>query len=161
MADNYLIIAINIIAILISPIIATAIAIYSSNKSERRREKIKILQTLMMTRLNRPCIEYVNALNLIDIVFYDSEKVRKSYKELLEMYRSGSEDGNEHNIKNLKLIESIVNDLGYSKKIKWDEISLPYNPVWFYKELEKQEKMKDAQVAFVDVLQHMTSTEKK
>lgn len=161
MADNYWIIAINIIAILISPVVATAIAIYSSNKSERRREKIKILQTLMMTRLNRSCIEYVNALNLIDVVFYDSDKVRKTYKELLDMYRSDREDRNEHNVKNLKLIESIVDDLGYSKEIKWDEISLPYNPIWFYKELEKQEKMKDAQVAFVDTLQNMTSAEKK
>ena len=161
MADNYCIIAINIIAIVISPVIATVIANRNSNKSERRREKIKILQTLMMTRLNRRCLEYVNALNLIDVVFYDSDNVRKAYKNLLEMYRAGSEDGNEHNIKNLKLIESIVDDLGYNKEIRWDEISMPYNPVWFYNELEKQEKMKDAQVAFMDVLQHVTSTEKK
>ena len=40
MEDNYWIIAINIIAILISPVIATVITIYNSSKSERRREII-------------------------------------------------------------------------------------------------------------------------
>ena len=76
---------VNIIAIIISPIIATLIALYISKRNEIRNEKLKILRVLMMTRLNRACLDYANALNLIDVVFYNSKSVRKSYKELLEM----------------------------------------------------------------------------
>ena len=106
----------------------------------------------MRTRLNRSCIDFVNALNTIDIVFYDSKKVRAAYKELLEMYRLGRTDIEEHNIKNLKLIESIVQDVGYSKNINWNEISLPYNPKWFYDELDKQEKFKGIQLMMGDAI---------
>lgn len=133
---------VNIIAIIISPIIATLIALYISKRNEIRNEKLKILRVLMMTRLNRACLDYANALNLIDVVFYNSKSVRKSYKELLEMYYKGNVSDTEFNTKNLKLIESIIEDIGYSKEINWDEISLPYAPQWYFRELEKSEEMK-------------------
>ncbi len=133
---------VNIIAIIISPIIATLIALYISKRNEIRNEKLKILRVLMMTRMNRACLDYANALNLIDVVFYNSKNVRKSYKELLEMYHKGNVSDTEFNTKNLKLIESIIEDIGYSKEINWDEISLPYAPQWYFRELEKNEEMK-------------------
>lgn len=133
---------VNIIAIIISPIIATLIALYISKRNEIRNEKLKILRVLMMTRLNRACLDYANALNLIDVVFYNSKSVRKSYKELLEMYYKGNVSDTEFNTKNLKLIESIIEDIGYSKEINWDEISLPYAPQWYFRELEKSEEYK-------------------
>lgn len=118
---------VNIIAI-ISPIIATLIALHISKKNETRNEKLKILRVLMVTRLNRACLDYANALNLIDVIFYDSRNVRQSYKELLDMYNKGNVSDTEFSTKNLKLIESIIKVIGYSKKINWDEISLPYTP---------------------------------
>lgn len=69
-----------------------------------------------MTRMNRACIDYANALNLIDIVFYDSKNVRQAYKDLLNMYYKGNVTDTEFNTKNLKLIESIIKDIGYIKK---------------------------------------------
>lgn len=95
-----------------------------------------------MTRMNRACIDYANALNLIDIVFYDSKNVRQAYKDLLNMYYKGNVTDTEFNTKNLKLIESIIKDIGYIKKINWDEISLPYAPQWYFRELEKSEEYK-------------------
>lgn len=133
---------VNIIAIIISPIIATLITLYISKKNEIRNEKLKILRVLMVTRLNRACLEYANALNLIDIIFYNSRNVRQSYKELLEMYNKGNVSDTEFSTKNLKLIESIIKDIGYSKKINWDEISLPYAPQWYFRDLEKNEENK-------------------
>lgn len=133
---------VNIIAIIISPIIATLIALHISKKNKIRNEKLKILRVLMVTRLNRACLDYANALNLIDVIFYDSRNVRQSYKELLEMYNKGNVSDTEFSTKNLKLIESIIKDIGYSKKINWDEISLPYTPQWYFRELEKNEENK-------------------
>lgn len=118
---------VNIIAIIISPIIATLITLYISKRNEIRNEKLRILRILMVTRMNRSCIDYANALNLIDVVFYNSKKVRQAYKELLEMYYKENVSDNEANIKNLKLIESIIEDIGYSKK---NQLERGFNPLF-------------------------------
>lgn len=139
---SYILIAINILAIVLSPLVANIISIKMNQRNEKRNEKLKILRVLMMTRMNRACIDYANALNLIDIVFYDSKNVRQAYKDLLNMYYKGNVTDTEFNTKNLKLIESIIKDIGYIKKINWDEISLPYAPQWYFRELEKSEEYK-------------------
>lgn len=143
---SYILIAINILAIALSPIIANIISIKMNQRNEKRNEKLKILRILMMTRMNRACIDYANALNLIDVVFYNSKKVRQAYKELLEMYYKENVSENEANIKNLKLIEYIIEDIGYSKKINWNEVSIPYSPKWYFQELEKNEEYKKATI---------------
>lgn len=141
---SYILIAINILAIALSPIIANIISIIMNQRNEKRNEKLKILRILMMTRMNRACIDYANALNLIDVVFYNSKKVRQAYEDLLEMYYKENVSENEANIKNLKLIEYIIEDIGYSKKINWNEVSIPYSPKWYFQELEKNEEYKKA-----------------
>ena len=75
---SYILIAINILAIVLSPLVANIISIKMNQRNEKRNEKLKILRVLMMTRMNRACIDYANALNLIDIVFYDSKNVRQA-----------------------------------------------------------------------------------
>lgn len=112
-----------------------------------------------MTRLNRACIDYANALNLIDVVFYDSKDVRQAYKNVFEMYSKGNLSDTEFNTKNLKLIESIIKDIGYSKKINWDEISLPYAPQWYFKELEKNEENKKTTLLIEQFLTTLMQTQ--
>ncbi len=150
---------VNIIAIIISPIIATLITLYISKRNEIRNEKLRILRILMVTRMNRACIDYANALNLIDVVFYNSKKVRQAYKELLEMYYKENVSDNEANIKNLKLIESIIEDIGYSKKINWNEVSIPYSPKWYFQELEKNEEYKKATISVGQFLNMLLQTQ--
>lgn len=113
----------------------------------------------MMTRMNRACLDYANALNLIDVVFYNSKKVRQAYKELLEMYYKENVSDNEANIKNLKLIESIIEDIGYSKKIDWNEVSIPYSPKWYFQELEKNEEYKKATISVGQFLNMLLQTQ--
>lgn len=150
---------VNIIAIIISPIIATLITLYISKRNEIRNEKLRILRILMVTRMNRACIDYANALNLIDVVFYNSKKVRQAYKELLEMYYKENVSDNEANIKNLKLIESIIEDIGYSKKINWNEVSIPYSPKWYFQELKKNEEYKKATISVGQFLNMLLQTQ--
>lgn len=145
--SSYILICINILAIVLSPLVANIISIKMNQRNEKRNEKLKILRILMMTRMNRACIDYANALNLIDVIFHNSKKVRQAYKDLLEMYYKGNVSDNEYNTKNLKLIESIIEDIGYSKKINWDEISIPYAPKWYFQELEKNEEYKKATIS--------------
>lgn len=157
--SSYILIGINILAIVLSPLVANIISIKMNQRNEKRNEKLKILRILMMTRMNRACIDYANALNLIDVVFHNSKKVRQAYKELLEMYYKGNVSDNEFNTKNLKLIESIIEDIGYSKKINWDEISIPYTPKWYFQELEKNEEYKKTTISVGQFLTMLLQTQ--
>ena len=54
---------INILAVLLSPIIALLISKKLHEKEEKRKEKIYILKVLMTQRFSIKSIEFVNALN--------------------------------------------------------------------------------------------------
>ena len=56
---------INIIAIVLSPIIAVLITRYLSIRTDKKKDKMEIFKILMATRYNRCTIEYVRALNSI------------------------------------------------------------------------------------------------
>ena len=77
---------INILAVLLSPIIALLISKKLQEKEEKRKEKIYILKVLMTQRFSIKSIEFVNALNLIDIIFVDDKPVREAYKNLYNAY---------------------------------------------------------------------------
>ena len=64
--------------------VATIVTIWWQNKSELRKNKMKILQTLMAYRYMIFSQECVDALNSIDVVFYKDTAVRKAYADLLQ-----------------------------------------------------------------------------
>ena len=70
----------NIIAIVIAPIAASAIAVWLQNRSEKRKDKMYIFKVLMTSRIYGWTPEKVNVLNIIDIVFSDDKKVRAASK---------------------------------------------------------------------------------
>ena len=76
---------INILAILISPIIAVLISIWVQNRKEKRQNKMNIFTTLMATRHSSIIDESVRALNMIDVVFYDKHLVRQLWREYFDM----------------------------------------------------------------------------
>ena len=88
---------INILAVLLSPIIALWISNIVQERKEKRKEKMQILKILMTQRFSVKNIEYVNALNLIDVVFVDSKDVRGAYKNLYNEYASTIDLNNENN----------------------------------------------------------------
>lgn len=130
---------INIIAIILSPIIALFISHKVQISYEKRKEKMEILKILMARRVLSNSIEYVNALNIIDIIFVDSPnspKVKAAYKSLYEAYHQPNYDVSKSQMKLTKLIEAIVADVGYNEKITWDDIQQPYYPVWLDDQLK-------------------------
>lgn len=85
----------NVLAILLSPLIALQIGKLLDGFSNRKRRKEEIFNTLMETRAQTLSYEHVRALNKIDVAFYKDKAVRKSwasYREHLNSYpREGSE----------------------------------------------------------------------
>lgn len=127
---------VNIIAIIISPILALLISQSLQAKHEKQSEKLQILKTLMTQRILPKSVEYVNALNTIDIIFADSKSVREAYKSLYESYHQKDFDYTKSQTKLTKLIEAIVADVGYKEKITWDTIQQPYYPIWLDNEIQ-------------------------
>ena len=127
---------VNIIAIILSPIIALFISHRVQINYEKRKEKIEILKTLMARRILANSIEYVNALNIIDIIFADSPKVKTAYKALYEAYNQPNYDISKSQMMLTKLIEAIVVDVGYKEKITWDTIQQPYYPIWLDNQIQ-------------------------
>lgn len=136
---------INILAILASPIIALLISNKIQENKDKRKDKVEILKALMKKRGPLQDTHYVDALNLIDLVFVDSEEVRTAYRNLYSEYCKKPEDINLNNINlcETKLIETIVENIGYKDKITWDNIQQPYNPNWLSKQFNAQESYYD------------------
>ena len=111
----------------------------------------------MTQRIPMNDINYVNALNLIDLIFVDSLSVRNSYKELLNSYSQKETDFDAEKISRAKtkLIETIIADIGYKDKITWDEIQQPYCPKWLLDDIDKKSRIINAQANVAEIIKSM------
>lgn len=71
---------INIVAIVLSPIIAVVVTIFLQNRSDKKKEKIAIIKSLLSTGHYLYSDEIIRSYNLIDIVFKDDKDVRAKWK---------------------------------------------------------------------------------
>ncbi len=67
---------INIIAVIVGPIAAVGVTLWWQQRKEHRDAKLRLFLTLMAKRRTYPpTIEWVDALNVIDVVFADTPQV--------------------------------------------------------------------------------------
>ncbi len=69
----------TILAILVAPIVALQIQKKTEDYKERKSKKLGIFKTLMATRANMVSLEHVQALNMIDIEFYNEKQIKNSW----------------------------------------------------------------------------------
>ena len=74
----------NLIAIVISPIIAVYVGRCLQDRSEKRKDRMKLFQSVMTFR-NGWTEEGVRALNNIHIVFADDEMVRNCWRKYYKL----------------------------------------------------------------------------
>ena len=145
---------VEVLAVLISPVVAVWIGSYLQTKAEKRKDKIVLFKALMTERIYGWSYGSVNALNIIDIVFDDDVKVRTAWKNLYEKYAvdSGTDDTYKE-IQELqhKLLEAMAISLGYKEKIIWDSIRKPYLPKGLVEMQEKQKQLQQCQFEVVDI----------
>lgn len=138
----------NLIAIIVIPIAAVIIGQHLQNRAEKRKDKMEIFKTLMISR-NGWTVESVRALNIIDIVFADDEKVRAAWRDLYDKYSVDNPD-NAHLEKirqsQFKLIEAMAVSLGYKDKITWETIQNPYVPKGMVEAAENQRLFQQGQL---------------
>ena len=151
-------------ALIIIPIVAVVIAQWLQNRSEKRKDKMQIFKTLMTSRIYGWTPDSVNALNIIDIVFSDDEKVRAAWKDLNDKYRVTNPDQQHlRKIENAqyKLLEAMANSLGYKEKITWETIQNPYMPVGMAQQIEAQKNMQQAYYSAINGVNNFVQNQKQ
>lgn len=144
---------INIIAIIVSPIIAVIVGQLLQAKSKRRADKLDIFKTLMVNRGLGWSIESVRALNIIEVVFSDDKEVLEQWKIYYDkLYVQNPNDAELAKIKKEgdKLIEVMAKSLGY--KITWETIQNPYIPKGMADNMNQQQQYMSSQLAVMNMM---------
>ena len=81
-----------VIAAVGSGLVATVITIIVQKCSEAKKVKIQIFETLMSHRYLITDKENVEALNRVEVIFYNKNNVRKAWKEFLDIAGRGGID---------------------------------------------------------------------
>ncbi len=118
------------IAIFLGPIFAVMITLWYQNRKEKRQHKFLLFRTLMSRRKDFFPIsqEWVDALNLIDVVFHDNNKAVELWHAYHVMLYHGKRDYEEADRKYLDLLHTLALDLGY-KNLQQTDIDRFYQPV--------------------------------
>jgi hypothetical protein len=77
---------IQLIGTLLSPLIAVQVSLLLQRRKEKKEERLKVFRALMSTRAAPLSGAHVDALNMIDVVFYDRGKKQKAVLEAHNMY---------------------------------------------------------------------------
>ena len=118
-----------LISAVLSGIFATIVTLWWQNKNQIRQEKVRIFTTLMSKRYDITAEDCVQALNMIDVVFYKDEKVRAAWRDFKNATDLPNTEAKAQLItdKRLKMLEVIAESIGY-KNIRWDDIKEYYYP---------------------------------
>lgn len=139
---------INILAIIAIPIVAVFVGQKLQDRSQKRKDKTEIFKVLMMNRGIGWNSESVRALNIIDIIYSDDNKVRTRWKEYYnqlciqnpnDIQRKQTQEAQD------KLLESMAQSLGYKKQITWETIQNPYIPKWMIDAMQQQQIIQNGQ----------------
>ena len=105
--------ALVIITALCSGLIATLVTILWQRKAQQQAEKKRIFTVLMSKRYDIAAEESVEALNMIDVVFYGSKKVREAWKAFNDATKLPESPTKNQTItdKHLRLLEVIAEDI--------------------------------------------------
>ena len=129
----------QIAAVAIIPVIVWFLGVKYQDRKAKRDAQEKVFFTLMADRGTNPSTkEWVDALNVIDIVFQEHKKVRKAWKEYLSSLNEKSPHFDTQNSFKLDLLSEMAMALGY-KNLKQTEIDRFYSPKYFGSQMSRQE----------------------
>ncbi len=140
--DNIILV---IVTALISGLLATLVTIWWQSKTQIRKSKMKIFETLMAYRYMIVAEPSVHALNSIDVVFYKDENVRRAYTDFLNEAAKRPEMNPNTLDKHLKLLEEIAKALKLNN-IHWDDIKQSYCPNGLFEKIQEEQLLRKVQI---------------
>jgi hypothetical protein len=119
---------VSIIAIIVGPIAAVCITLWWQQRKEKRDERMRLFVTLMAHRKSfPPTHDWVNALNLIDVVFADYRSVVARWHEYYALLHQNTDfQGREH--KYIEMLSEMAAVLGL-RGLQQTDIDKFYSPV--------------------------------
>jgi hypothetical protein len=121
---------INIAAIIVGPVVAVGITLWWQRRKEKRDAKQRLFLTLMAHRRSfPPAIEWVNALNVIDVVFAEHPQAvqlwHEYYAGLVNPPANQNFQQREHTY--LLMLSAMARSLGY-RRLEQTDIDKFYTP---------------------------------
>jgi hypothetical protein len=129
----------QILAVALIPIIVWVLGIKYQDRQAKKNAQLKLFLTLMSDRKSNPITkEWVDSLNVIDVVFQNNQKVRQAWREYLDSLNEKSPHFESSNSFQLDLLSAMAKSLGY-KNLKQTEIDRFYSPKYFGSQMSRQE----------------------
>lgn len=158
---------INLVAIIVIPILAVIIGQYLQDRSEKRKDKMRVFTHLMSYRSFGYIDQYsVNIFNSVPIIFYDDKEVIEKYNSYLKSLNIKPDDAQikqkEIEDNKTKMLEAMAKALKY-KNINWELIQNPYIPKGLLDQIDAENTYKRGQVEmakiFTDIKNPQISTD--
>lgn len=158
---------IDLVAIIVIPILAVIIGQYLQDRSEKRKDKMRVFTHLMSYRSFGYIDQYsVNIFNSVPIIFYDDKEVIEKYNSYLKSLNIKPDDAQikqkEIEDNKTKMLEAMAKALKY-KNINWELIQNPYIPKGLLDQIDAENTYKRGQVElakiFTDITNPQTSTD--
>jgi hypothetical protein len=111
---------VTIIALIAGPVIAVVVTLWSQTRSEKRNAKRALFLTLMAHRRAGPNREWVNALNLIDVIYAGETRVVQLWHQLYDILCAQPFNNQIFAHKYLDLLSTMAISLGYRSLTQTD-----------------------------------------
>lgn len=120
-------------AMLIAPTMAVQIQKFIESKKEKNARKMQIFRTLMATRATPLYPQHVEALNMIDIEFFENKKMTEAWKLLLDNFANYPKDTKDQNYqaklnscmeKSSDLLVDLLYEMARSLNYSFDKVHL-------------------------------------
>ena len=154
---------INLAALVIIPILAVIIAQYLQDRSEKRKDKMRVFSHLMSYRSFGYVDQYsVNVFNSVPIVFYDDKEVIEKYNAYLKSLNIKPEDvqvkQKEIEDNKTKMLEAMAKALKY-KNVNWELIQNPYVPNGLIDQINAENTYKRGQLEVIKLVSTMAAAQ--
>ena len=149
---------INLAALVIIPILAVIIAQYLQDRSEKRKDKMRVFSHLMSYRSFGYVDQYsVNVFNSVPIVFYDDKDVIEKYNASLNIKPEDVQvKQKEIEDNKTKMLEAMAKALKY-KNINWELIQNPYVPNGLLAQINAENTYKQGQLEIAKLFTNMAN----
>jgi hypothetical protein len=111
---------VTIIALILGPLLAVGITLWSQRRSEKLNAKRQLFVTLMANRRAGPNREWVNALNLIDVIYAGEPRIVQLWHQLYDILCAHPFINQTFAHKYLDLLSAMANSLGYRSLTQTD-----------------------------------------
>lgn len=117
-----------VIATGLGPVLAVLVTLWHQDRTQKSQAKERLFRVLMAHRKSiPPHHEWVNAMNVIDVVFQDEDKVLELWHELYDILVQAPLNEERRVHKSLELLSEMARVLGY-KKLTQTDIDKFYSP---------------------------------